>query len=374
MPNKSPIEWTDYTSNPIRFHDAGGKDVWHCEKTSPGCKHCYAERIAIRLNKGGPFNAHQTKTVTPYLSEDELIALMKSRAISGKRVFIGDMTDIFGEWVPVRFLLALWMVFASRPDVTFQVLTKRADRARDILSLDLGKAIEVEENNDELGFPSLDAFSYADAVEAIDYGPLQNVWLGVSCEDQKRADERIPLLLQTPAAVRFVSAEPLLGPINLTALKQANGDDGDYFADALSGGCFEFTMDGRRSSGDGPTWFENAIDWVIPGGESNGRGCNVAWIRSIVRQCKAAGTACFVKQLGSDVHDRNDAEFDGSCKTAWPIEIEERDAIEHNPNGFREDHQGADVCVHLISRKGGDPSEWPEDLRVREFPAVEARP
>jgi len=169
--------------------------------------------------------------------------------------------------------------------------------------------------------------------------PLSNVWLGVSVENQHFADERIPLLLQTPAAVRFISAEPLLGPVDLHSPVLEADSDG-------------------------------YLDWVIVGGESGAgaRPFAVAWARSIVAQCQAAGVPVFVKQLGADVRDRNDAGFDGCSPTSWPESIEERDAIEYELSGYREDWQGAEVRVHLRDRKGGDMAEWPSDLQVREFP------
>ena len=167
--------------------------------------------------------------LTPFLDEKELRAIHWSRKIAGKRVFIGDMTDIFGEWVPDLMIAELWTTFSQRPDVTFQVLTKRAERMRRLWAEDMP--------------------------------PLPNVWNGVSVEDQQRADERIPHLLQTPAAVRFISAEPLLGPIDLK---------------------------------------ENIsnLDWVIVGGESGPkfRACDVAWITAIVDQCRDASVPVFVKQ------------------------------------------------------------------------------
>jgi protein gp37 len=145
--------------------------------------------------------------------------------------------------------------------------------------------------------------------------PLPNVWLGVSVEDQKTADERIPLLLKTPAAVRFVSYEPALGPVD-----------------------FERWVD-RTTDGSG-------IDWLIIGGESGpgARPCDIEWIRSAVRQCKAAGVAVFMKQLGA--------------KPGKSIRAPDSD------------HSGRDYWepIKLKSRKGGDPTEWPADLRVREFP------
>ncbi len=157
--------------------------------------------------------------------------------------------------------------------------------------------------------------------------PLPNVHLGVSAEDQPNADKRIPLLLQTPAARRFVSLEPLLGPID-------------------AGGYISRDVLGRNDASGG-------LDWVIVGGESDeirlkARPCDVAWIRLAVEQCKAAGVPVFVKQLGSRPVQR----------------------VVYGPNGF--DARPEDVHVEPIAlrdRKGGDPAEWPEDLRVREMPS-----
>lgn len=147
--------------------------------------------------------------------------------------------------------------------------------------------------------------------------PLPNVWLGVSVEDQKTANERIPLLLDTPAAVRIVSCEPLLGPIDIEALWSRRTYRGD-------------TVSGYMDYDD--------IDWVIVGGESGpgARPCNVEWIRSIVRQCKEAGTPVFVKQLGS---------------------------LPYEPTS-----RTTDIPMKLCHPKGANPAEWPADLRVREFP------
>lgn len=146
--------------------------------------------------------------------------------------------------------------------------------------------------------------------------PLPNVWLGVSVENQEAADERIPLLLQTPAAVRFLSCEPLLERVDLNRVPR------------LSHPCAP-SLNGR------------GIGWVIVGGESGpgARPCELAWIRSIVDQCRAAGVPAFVKQLG-----------------ATPIRQTEDDQLWHIER----------------DRKGGDMNEWPPDLRVREFPEARA--
>ena len=160
--------------------------------------------------------------------------------------------------------------------------------------------------------------------------PLPNVWLGVSVEDQQRADERIPHLLLVPAAVRFLSVEPILGPVDLNA-----GPVGDALSE-----CDEC---GTTARGDCDFCQGlGRISWVIVGGEGGpgARPCSVEWIRSIVRQCRAAGVPVFVKQLGARPY-------------------------------FHDGMRLSDVqLLRLHNRKGGDPSEWPEDLRVREWPEV----
>jgi protein gp37 len=209
----------------------------------------------------------------------------------------------------------------------FQMLTKRADRMRAFVTRWTGATL-----------------------------PLPNVWLGVSVEDQRAADERIPELLATPAAVRFLSCEPLLGPVDLTPY---------FFKLATSGPGWKLT------SGLALEIANRVPDRVIVGGESGpgARPCDVAWVRSLVEQCRAAQVPAFVKQLGANVEDRNDAGFMGEDPTSWPIHIFEDDRTEEHPSDTG--YQGAPVRVHLRDRKGGDPAEWPEDLRVRQMPEVD---
>lgn len=178
-------------------------------------------------------------------------------------------------------------------------------------------------------------------------GKKNGFWKGVSVEDQAAADERIPLLLQTPAAVRFVSCEPLLAPVDLTWIADPNeGTDG--VIDALRGQNWILRLDkdysapcpidSREYTGQHYT----KLDWVITGGESGpgARPCDVDWIRAIVQQCKAAGVPCFVKQLGANV-------FDSSLTAS-----------------------GRSESITYKNSKGGDPAEWPEDLRIRQMPEV----
>jgi protein gp37 len=154
----------------------------------------------------------------------------------------------------------------------------------------------------------------------------RNIWLGTSVENQAAAEERIPILLQIPASIRFLSCEPLLEAIDMHPWI-------DCTCNEISGTCI-------NCQGGG-------IHWMIVGGESGpgARPMDVAWARSIVRQCKDRGVACFVKQLGKH-----------------PIQIDRvntASGVRGNPEGVR-----------LTDKKGGDPAEWPEDLRVREFPTV----
>ena len=354
--NKTSIEWTDYTSNLIRYRDPEGRSVHGCIKVSPGCANCYASAWSARGLTGerdGAFTAKRQATLTPYFDDAEAQRILRTR-VTGKRVFVGDMTDVFGEWVPDTLLDRVFAVFALRPDLTFQVLTKRSERMREYL-----------------------ANPYTSAVAAGMRWPLPNVWLGVSVEDQAAADERIPALLDTPAAVRFLSCEPLLGPVFIECLEFAGagyglfpgGDPRRFRPDpeectpaelaAWKSACAEWDAGigtDRRAScltmGDGSAWrgkgvgigvyqVPPGVDWVIAGGESGpgARPCDVGWIRDIVQQCRAASVPVFVKQLGA------------------------------RPTTTRWNRDFADQLL-LRPRKGSDMSEWPEDLRMRQYPDV----
>jgi protein gp37 len=301
--NKTPIEWTTFSANPIKYRDPSGAVVWGCVHASTGCQHCYSEALAKRYGRGGPFNVQVMNTLTPFLDDAECHKMRTAKTIAGlpvagARCFIGDMTDIFGEWVPDDLLNRLFsQTLEMRTDVTWQLLTKRAERMQRYLSWRWGDGRI----------------------------PSRHIHIGVSVEDQKRADERIPLLVQTQAAVRFISAEPLLGPVDLKAPIERG------LWDVCNGGSI-------------PP--KPPIHWVIVGGESGAgaRPFDLAWGRSIVEQCKAAGVLVFVKQLGAKPF--------GSCL----------------PNGCGlEPHS-----MKFKHSKAGDPNEWPDDLRVREFPTVRA--
>jgi protein gp37 len=280
----SKIEWTDETWNPTRG----------CTRVSPGCENCYAERQAHRQNQvgtgkpsayfglteirqGRPAWTGQIRLVPEKL--DEPVRWRKPR-----RVFVDSMSDLFHEDVTDEFIQGVFQTMESASWHTFQILTKRSERLAG-LALDL------------------------------DWPP--NVWMGVSIETAEylwRANH----LRKVPAAVRFLSLEPLLGPL----------------------GTFDLS----------------GIHWVIVGGESGpgARPCDIAWIRDIVRQCRGAKVPVFVKQLGAKPYAGH-WEYDYCCERCH----------EH-PGQHHYHHDG--ISYPLRSRKGADPSEWPEDLRVREFP------
>ena len=314
--NRTSIEWTNLTVNPLKYRRINdNKMVWACVKTSPGCGHCYAETIALRFDRGRLFNARNMEELRPFLDEDELRKMLTAKTVqgvpvSGSRCFVGDMTDLFGEWVPDKLLDRLFAVFALRPDVTWQVLSKRPERMRAYIG-NQETAYRVQTETRQI----MHDRGRGNYMAPVFLWPLECVWLGVSVEDQPRADERIPLLLQCPAAVRFLSCEPLLEPVDLSA----------YISPLEPVG-----------------WHCPTVNWVILGGESgpHARSCRLEWVRDLVRQCQAAGTACFVKQLGdfAVAQTREDLSQIGSG------------------------------CCSLLGHKGADPQKWPEDLRVREFP------
>lgn len=338
--NRTSIEWCDFSANPLKYRDETGRVVWACVHASQGCTHCYAESLAKRYRKGGRFNVPTTANVTPFLDEQELRRMLTYKPASTRRCFVGDMTDVFGEWVPDELIDRLFAVFFVRRDITWQVLTKRAARMRDYFAAP-HRTTAIDDSilwlmNSGVLDASVQCLIQANGPEP---WPLPNVWLGASVEDQQRADERIPDLLQTPAAIRFVSAEPLLGPIAFKRRQLGQGAD-----------CDECQIRDVRIDEDGcclgcgSDAMFYGLDWVIVGGESGpgARPMNVEWAESIVQQCRAENVPCFVKQLGA--------------------------------NPFYPYSDGTPFSdLDLKSRKGSDMAEWPESLRVREFPRADEK-
>ena len=199
-----------------------------------------------------------------------------------ERIFVDSMSDLWHEDVPDAFITDVFAVMALATWHTFLVLTKRPERMREFIAgplrHEMGRPYTVEEVR--AGEPAGRHY------QSVPTWPIPNVWLGVSVENQAAADERIPNLLATPAAVRFLSCEPLLGPVDLTAVLGGT-------LDALAGD--RKTTSGEVFAGG------HGIDWVLVGGESGPRHrpMNIAWVESLVKQCKSAGVAVFVKQDGA---------------------------------------------------------------------------
>jgi protein gp37 len=283
MADRSAIEWTDATWNPTRG----------CSRVSPGCGGpghaggCYAEGVAARFsNPGFPYHgfAERKRTGSKWTGKVALIDHMLTvplRWTKPRRIFVNSMSDLFHEALSDDDIDKVFAVMALCSQHTFQVLTKRPMRMRDYFSCSTSDICErIIFAASCLGHPH--CFTAADLWTL---WPLPNVWLGTSVEDQTRADERIPLLLATPAAVRFLSCEPLLGPVDLRRISTHGG-----WYDALAG---------WRDVREGPAP-EGIVDWVIAGGESGpgARPMHPDWARSLRDQCTAAEVPFFFKQWG----------------------------------------------------------------------------
>jgi len=450
MGDQSKIEWTDATWNPVTG----------CTRVSEGCRNCYIERTPAFRIAGRKF-AHGTTGVQ--LHPERLDQPLKWKR--PRRIFVNSLSDLFHEDVPDEFILECLTVMAIAKHHTFQVLTKRPHRMLELVAKWCAEDIYLYWH------------AFSGEPREIDSWPLPNVWFGVSVENQETADERIPLLLQTPAAVRFLSAEPLLGPVDLSkwiggshdSKKRGNSlsscsiwedqdrpgrngmegqqesraccdgvppsesdgtestvtcmrapsslasflrddtgrnddqsqerdQDGQQAGElracdvcgaadsciesAESGTClspaWRSQLHGKTNSGAGSgnqdtkkigrevegdraglrsnrsgsfenrSWSEVGISWLIVGGESGpgARPCDLAWIRSVKDQCKAADVPVFIKQLG-----------------AKPVVSE---VVFDTDRGI--DGQNITAPIKLNDRKGGDWNEWPDDLKVREFP------
>ena len=297
MGDQSGIEWTDATWNPVSG----------CVKVSRGCKHCYAEREWPRLaGRGQPYEGRAFTNIA--LHPERLDQPLRWR--KPRRVFVNSLSDLFHEEVPDSFIDQVFAVMALASAHTFQVLTKRPERMRAYLhAQDRAEGIGHEamlfyETHGGRGDCSLPAglihgpgkvMGHPTIPNRPQAWPLPNVWLGVSVEDQETADQRIPLLLDTPATMRFVSAEPLLGPLDLTPYLQALDAEAAGLADdPLAATLLAEGMQEGNASGPG------LLHWVIAGGESgpNARPMHPDWVRSLRDQCREADVAFFFKQWG----------------------------------------------------------------------------
>ena len=266
MSQESAIEWTDATWNPVRG----------CTKISPGCKNCYAETFAERWRgiKGHAYEQGFDLRLAPDML-DKPLHWKKPRMI-----FVNSMSDLFHEDVPFEYIDQVFTTMCLAKWHTFQVLTKRAERMAEYFSTYRKSGI----------MPCLSS-RFKDMPDGGTLcAPLNNVWLGVSVEDQKRADERIPHLLRTPAVVRFLSCQPLLGETDI--------------APWLYNDCDRAAMDNQFLSPlpgtEAAARFHSKIDWVIAGGESghDARPMHPNWARLLRDQCREASVPFFFKQWG----------------------------------------------------------------------------
>lgn len=334
MGDKTGIQWTDATWNPI----AG------CSVVSPACTNCYAMAQAARIERmmAGIAPTHYTGTTkrvaggtksvwTGVIKEaPERQFMQPMRWTKPRRIFVNSMSDLFHENVADETIDRIFAVMALAPQHTFQCLTKRPARMREYICGIQSKIpflgrmplerIHIEaagHMEGDGGF--IEKLKRAGNLYSLYLDcpwPLRNVWLGTTAEDQQRADERIPDLLATPAAVRFVSIEPMLGPVDLTKIQVVDEGEEDTI-NALTGEQFSNRTGCQVNE-------RPAIDWVIAGGESGpgARPMHPDWARSLRDECKAAGVPFFVKQM------------------------------------------------HVGGKLAKDIDAFPEDLRAREFPNV----
>ena len=288
MGTETAIEWTDATWNPV----AG------CSIVSPGCTNCYAMKMAARIERMNPAAQHyagltQSSKSGPVwtgkvAAAPDSILLAPLKWKKPRRIFVNSMSDLFHEDVPDEWIDQVFAVMALSPAHTFQVLTKRAARMRDYFAGDAFDRVVLKMMVlVDWGFPTVKeaclraGLPYKQPTSGNDWWPLPNVWLGVSTERQQEAEERIPDLLNTPAAKHFLSCEPLLGPV------------------------MPWTADIMEKLGD--AILQPGLDWVIAGGESGpgSRPSHPDWFRSLRGLCAAAGVPFFFKQWGSwqVVHD-----------------------------------------------------------------------
>jgi protein gp37 len=277
---KTSIEWTDASWNPI----VG------CTEVSPGCANCYAARLAASRLAHVP--AYKGLAIIPpneavrgqrHVRWTGKVRWLRERRDEPKRwkkarrIFVCDMGDLFHEDVKDEWIEHVMTVFMDCKRHTFQVLTKRPERM-------------------------FAWFSKEWKIHGHWAKPLPNVWLGVSVENQHFAFERIPLLLDTPAAVRFLSCEPLLGPLDLTCNLSSDGVRPDGIrTNFLTGQWWDHTGYEQTRNENNPHGFpRQKLDWVICGGESgpHARPMHPDWARSLRDQCQAAGVPFFFKQWG----------------------------------------------------------------------------
>lgn len=376
--HNTAIEWT---------HIPGFKgETWNpivgCDIVSKGCTNCYAMRVAAKRLDGNERTPHYAGT-TRRVNDNEVWSGKIARAPDKtwlkpfswrqpRSVFVNSMGDLFHESVPDDWISQAFAAMACNERHIFIILTKRPERMRDYCRDFLMRLFECEA-------PCPHPTGWRPARELFDFScmpyALPNVWLGVSVEDQATADERIPPLLATPAAVRFASCEPLLGPVDLTAAW-----DGESALNADCWGECAWCREGRpalhncRDGNQSDAEFSkgrSGLDWVITGGESgkDARPMHPDWARSLRDQCTAAQVPFFFKQWGEW--------YPGAVEPDGPDGPEALPDIEHDRNAGNWRFKWADfddscgegmlrlgknLTGHLLD--GKQHFAWPECVRV----------
>ncbi len=347
------IEWT---------HAPGFKgETWNpivgCDIESAGCKNCYAMKQAHRIEKMQPGGHYKgtTKLVKGKAVWTGKVKQAPKKNLTAplrwskpRLVFVNSMGDLLHPNVPVEWIDRVFAVMALAPQHKFLVLTKHPKRMREYLTaFKPAKSGHPHDPQDHYPYVTRHGTDVPDrpkgevCFHSNDW-PLPNVGLGVSVENQETADKRIPKLLQTPAAMRFVSYEPALCPVDFTNIT-ASTPTGDEQWNCLD------KVEARDAEGPAP---KTVIDQIIMGGESgkNARPLHAHWVRQTRDQCAAAGTPFFLKQLGNQVGERPENFKEWWTDSAKNIAAREREIIT------------------LKHRKGADPLEWPEDFRIQQFP------
>lgn len=332
----SSIEWTNSTWSPFRVRvrlnaatiaaengytsliqiaqKRAGRVGHHCEAVSKGCQNCYSETFQARClpasGTGLPFDRRSRDLIEAYLDTDVLRQPFNWR--KPRKIFVENQSDPFGEWYKERELDAVYSVMVGAHWHTFQVLTKRIQRAKEHLA-------RFKSNGEGWLTPYGESAETSVCLLNSDHWPIRNIWLGTSVEDEPSAKYRIPELLACPAARRFVSYEPALGPVDFRPyLEQA---------------------------GDAPR-----LDLVIFGGESGtgARPCDLKWAIKTAEHCEKAGVCFFMKQAGAKPY------------------MSMRDLDARMPGKM------VNVPHRFKDSKGGDISEWPSVLQIRQLPEAHA--
>lgn len=375
------IGWCSHTANPLKYRlkedlfdngeivRAAGSPVWFCVKVSQGCKFCYAERLALRWGQL-PFTVENLEKVEPYIDDKEVKKILNLK-VKGPypaphtrpAIFIEDMSDLWGEWVPFEMIDRVIAIAALRPDITFQFLTKRTARMLEYFSApDRSFSIEQQGWSNSINRP----------IQLVGW-PLPNVLMGFSAEDQPTFDARSVHMKQIAARGWnvYCSYEPGIGPLDVVGHGTIRGNNycergkiGGLGANGepwyVTDGGTEWSAFDVRFAPDNMPW----LAWLIPGGESGGkaRPYNLDWMRSAIAQARYLELPIWCKQLGANPVIGEDETLEG-----FPPHVK-RDIA--RASGGKITHEPTPGAINLRDSHGGDWEEWPPNMRVRQLPSM----